>query len=96
MTEHSAVGFVYFFLGEYTNILTNSYLIVLLFFGGSSIIISTIFTFFFIALGVWVRAILPRIRLDFLLKLGWSKILPITLGYLILIPSIILSFDIYT
>ena len=96
MTEHSAVGFVYFFLGEYTNILTNSYLMVIQFFGGSYILTSTIFTFFFIALGVWIRAILPRIRLDFLLKLGWSKILPLTLGFLLLVPSIILTFDIYT
>lgn len=95
MTEHSAMGFAYFFLGETTNILTNCYFMVLLFFGGSLIFFSTLFTFFFIALVVWVRAILPRIRLDYLLKLGWSKILPLTLGYLLLVPSIILTFDIF-
>ncbi len=95
MTEHSAIGFTYFFLGEYTNIQTNCYFMVIQFFGGSLIFFSTIFTLFQIALVVWVRATLPRIRLDLLLKLGWSKILPLTLAYLLLVPSIIITFDIF-
>jgi NADH-quinone oxidoreductase subunit H len=35
-TEHSAIGFVYFFLAEYTAILTISTLFFVLFFGISS------------------------------------------------------------
>jgi NADH:ubiquinone oxidoreductase subunit H len=34
-TEHSSIGFVFFFLGEYTNILTISTLFFVLFFGVS-------------------------------------------------------------
>ncbi len=43
---------------------------------------------------LWVRAALPRLRFDQLLTLGWVDILPITIGYLIILPSLILTFDI--
>lgn len=39
---------------------------------------------------LWVRAALPRLRFDQLISLGWVEILPITIGYLIFLPSLIL------
>ncbi len=43
---------------------------------------------------IWVRAALPRLRFDQLLSLGWVDILPICIGYLIFLPSLIFTFDI--
>jgi len=91
--EYSAVGFVLFFLAEYSNIILMSCLIVILFLGGwlpwlSLINISTtlwfaiklllvIFTF------IWIRGSLPRYRYDQLMNLGWKSILPISLAFLV-------------
>ncbi len=93
MTEHSAVGFAYFFLGEYTNIITISTLFVQFFFGGTNQIINSLLILFTLFLVVWVRSSLPRVRLDHLFKLGWSNILPLTIAYITLIPCLIFSFD---
>jgi NADH-ubiquinone oxidoreductase chain 1 len=88
-TEHSAIGFVYFFLGEYTSILTISTLGSILFFASS-----LSFSFTFLIFILWIRAVLPRFRFDMLLKLGWTVLLPFTLVYcVILIPSFLITFD---
>jgi NADH:ubiquinone oxidoreductase subunit H len=93
MTEHSAVGFVYFFLGEYTNIITISTLMVIFFFGGVNIFLNSLLVVFVLFLVIWVRSTLPRVRLDHLFKLGWANILPFTIAFIIFIPCIIFSFD---
>jgi NADH:ubiquinone oxidoreductase subunit H len=64
-TEHSAFTFAYFFLGEYTNIITFSFLF-LIFFN------ALFFLFLFIIL--WLRALLPRNKFDQLLFLGWADL----------------------
>jgi len=107
-TEHSSVPFVFFFLGEYSSIVLFSSITAILFLGGYSmpeIIINDsiiniqaiilglktcIFTFFF----VWFRATLPRLRYDQLISLCWLNLLPVAVGFIILIPSILISFDI--
>jgi NADH-quinone oxidoreductase subunit H len=66
-TEHSAVGFAFFFLGEYTNILTLSTFYFIFFFG----IEMALPIIFFI---LWIRASLARLRFDQLLHLGWAQI----------------------
>jgi NADH:ubiquinone oxidoreductase subunit H len=86
-TEHSAISFAYFFLGEYTSILVISTLFHILFFG-----VSMALPFIFFML--WIRATLARLRFDQLLKLGWSNILPFTIVYIMLIPILIYTFDI--
>lgn len=82
--EYSAVGFVLFFLAEYSNILLMSVLFVILFFGGwGSILGKSLFffskCFFFFFLFVWIRASFPRYRYDQLMSLGWKVILPLSL-----------------
>jgi NADH-quinone oxidoreductase subunit H len=80
--EHSGVSFAYFFLGEYTNILTISTLFFILFFGISQGVPLVFFMF-------WLRASLARLRFDQLLGLGWANILPFTIGYVMfLIPLV--------
>jgi len=102
--EYSAMSFALFSLGEYSNMLLMSSLNVILFFGGwlspFSFLSNGSFWFglkiiFFVILYVLMRAILPRYRYDQLMFLGWKVFLPISLGYLILIFSLIYSFDSY-
>ena len=81
-TEHSGIGFVFYFLAEYTSIITISTLFFLFFFGISM-------SLPFILLILWVRAALPRMRFDQLLSLGWLEMLPLTIGYMICLPSLL-------
>lgn len=85
-TEHSAVSFAYFFLAEYTNMITLSTVFFILFFGVSMCVP---FLFFFI----WMRASLARLRFDQLMLLGWTSFLPITVGYLMFLPCWVYTFD---
>jgi NADH-ubiquinone oxidoreductase chain 1 len=107
-TEHSSVPFVFFFLGEYSSIVLFSCLTAILFLGGynlpelfindsllnlQAIILglkTCIFCFFF----VWFRATLPRLRYDQLISLCWLNLLPVAVAFIILVPSILIAFDI--
>lgn len=87
MTEHSAITFTFLFLGEYTNIVTISTVLSLIFFGAYTPII----VYFFI----WIRATLPRLRFDQLLRMGWQYLLPFLIGFLLMEPSLLYSLDLY-
>ena len=91
MTEYSSYPFACFFLAEYTNILTISTLFSILFLGLSVGQGAHLILVFFM---IWLRASLARLRFDQLLKLGWSHILPFTMGYIIFLPSFLFSLDI--
>lgn len=104
--EYSAMTFALFFLGEYANMLLMSTFAAILFLGGwlpplnltlFTIIPSTIWLCLKIALGVTffivTRATLPRYRYDQLMQLGWKCFLPLTLGYLLLVTGILISFN---
>lgn len=102
--EYSAMGFALFSLGEYANMLLMSSINVILFFGGwlpPLAILGFIpgsFWFglkicFFVILFVWMRAALPRYRYDQLMNLGWKAFLPISLSYLILTFTTLVSFN---
>ena len=102
--EYSAMGFALFSLGEYANMLMMSSINVILFFGGwlppfeFLEFIPGSFWFgikicFFVILFVWMRAALPRYRYDQLMGLGWKTFLPLSLSYLMLTSSILISFN---
>jgi NADH-quinone oxidoreductase subunit H len=89
--EYSAVGFVLFFLAEYTSILLMCSLIVLFFLGGwlpitlLPISLPTFLWFVLKVVGVvfifiWIRGTLPRYRYDQLMTLGWKVILPLSIA----------------
>lgn len=107
-TEHSSVPFVFFFLAEYCSIVLFSCITSILFLGGyhmpelfindsfinlQSIILgfkTCIFCFMF----VWVRATLPRMRYDALIELCWLNLLPVCVAFIILVPSVLIAFNI--
>lgn len=104
--EYSAMTFAQFFLGENINILLMCTLISILFLGGwLPLITLNIFNFipnsfililkmiFLLFSFVWVRVTFPRYRYDQLMRLGWKIFLPLSLGFLIFISSILLSFN---
>ncbi len=84
-TEYSSMRFALFFVAEYMNIFTWSLICVLLFGGGwNGPVLPDIFwllakTYLVIFLVIWVRATLPRVRVDQLMGLGWRLLLPASL-----------------
>lgn len=107
-TEHSSVPFVFFFLAEYSSIVLFSSITSIFFLGGYNIpelfindsilslqpIILGLKTCIFCFMFVWFRATLPRMRFDALIELCWLNLLPIAVAFIILIPSILIAFDI--
>lgn len=104
--EYSAMSFALFFLAEYSNIILMCSMIVILFLGGWFPLINiwplniipgvfwfAVKTLFFIFLFILVRGTLPRYRYDQLMRLGWKIFLPISLGFLLILSSILISFN---
>ena len=108
MTEHSGMIFVFFYLAEYSGVVFMSTFSTILFLGGygfpeiitnntfinlQSIILALkalLFMFFF----VWVRATFVRQRYDRLMIFCWTQLLPMSIALLILVPSLLIAFDI--
>jgi NADH-quinone oxidoreductase subunit H len=103
--EYSAMGFTLFFLGEYTNILVMSTLSTLFFLGGwlppfNFLFLQWFPPLFWLALKVnlivfifiWVRAAFPRYRYDQLMRLGWKVFLPLSLGWVVFVSGLLISF----
>jgi NADH-quinone oxidoreductase subunit H len=104
-TEYSSIRFALFFLAEFMNVITMSAIIVTLFLGGPAgptffgpdlmwgpiWFFGKVFCFLFVF--VWFRATLPRFRYDQLMDLGWKVLIPIALGWLLLLAAIRIGND---
>jgi len=99
-TEYSSISFALFFLAEFMNTVTVSAIAVTLFLGGPNgpsigflpdlwpvvWFMGKLLIFLFVY--VWFRATLPRFRYDQLMDLGWKKLIPLALYWLLLIAAL--------
>ena len=106
-TEYSSIRFGLFFLAEFMNTVTMSGIIVTLFWGGPQglfdipvvpgAIEGTIWfiakVLLFLYVYVWFRATLPRFRYDQLMDLGWKILIPMSLGWFMLMAALRLGRD---
>ncbi len=88
LTEYSGLRWSLYQMAEYINMITVSAVASTLFFGGWSLFgleripVLSILIFLakvacFLFLFIWLRATLPRIRYDRLMRLGWQLLLPL-------------------
>lgn len=88
LTEYSGLRWSLFQMAEYINMITVSAVASTIFLGGWSFfglerfpLLSIVFFLlkvsFFLFLFIWLRATLPRIRYDRLMRLGWQTLLPL-------------------
>ena len=84
-TEYSGFKFAMFYMAEYINMIMVALLASMLFLAGWNwpvlppIVWLVVKMLFFLFLYVWVRATLPRLRYDGLMRLGWKVLLPLGL-----------------
>jgi NADH-quinone oxidoreductase subunit H len=108
-TEYSSIRFALFFLAEFMNTVTMSAIIVTLFFGGPAgptfgltgwvadyllpfaYFFGKLLVFLFVF--VWFRATLPRFRYDQLMDLGWKFLIPLALGWFVLLTAVKVAVD---
>jgi NADH-quinone oxidoreductase subunit H len=87
-TEYSGMRWGLFQMAEYINLIVLSGLSVTLFFGGWHVpwverldaygpIWFALKLLFFISVFIWIRASLPRLRYDQLMRFGWKVLLPV-------------------
>lgn len=87
IVEYGGMAFAAIYLAEYGFIQAMCSFASLLFWGAPGTITGTIFTIILIFSFIWVRSSLPRIRYDQLMGLGWTKILPFSISYLVFLSS---------
>ncbi len=100
-TEYSSIRFALFFLAEFMNTVTMSAIVVTLFLGGPSgpllgvlpdwlwpIVWFVAKLMVFLSVQVWFRATLPRLRYDQLMDMGWKLLIPLALGWLLIIAAV--------
>ena len=105
VTEYSSIRFALFFLAEFMNTITMSAITVTLFFGGPDGPVPHVAhlqwlwpilwflgkTIVFLFVFVWLRAALPRLRYDQLMDLGWKKLIPLSLGWLLIVAGFVVD-----
>jgi len=89
-TEYGGMRFGLFSMAEYINLITLSALCVTLFIGGwhgpewfwelSGPVWFIVKLFALLFVFIWIRATLPRLRYDQLMRFGWKALLPIALA----------------
>ncbi len=104
-TEYSGIRFALFYLAEFMNTITMSAIVVTLFLGGPDgpgfhiphlywifpILWFLGKTFLFLFAYVWFRAALPRLRYDQLMDLGWKRLIPLSLGWLLVVAGFVVD-----
>ena len=104
-TEYSSIRFALFFLAEFMNTITMSAITVTLFFGGPDGPVPHIphlywlwpilwflgKTIVFLFVFVWLRAALPRMRYDQLMDLGWKRLIPLSLGWMLIVAGFLVD-----
>ncbi|WP_426574317.1 NADH-quinone oxidoreductase subunit NuoH [Aquihabitans sp. McL0605] len=102
-TEYSGFRFAIFYLAEFLNAITMAAIIVTLFLGGPNgpVLIGPGWAWGFVwflikivvilYIFVWVRASVPRVRYDQLMDLGWKLLIPLGLGWLLVLVALQLA-----
>jgi NADH-quinone oxidoreductase subunit H len=105
MTEYAGVRFALYYLAEFMNTITVSAVAVTLFLGGPSgphinflpalwpVVWFFLKLFVFVSAYVWLRATLPRLRYDQLMDLGWKRLIPLALYWLLLVGALRIGDD---
>jgi NADH-quinone oxidoreductase subunit H len=98
-TEYSSIRFALFYLAEFMNTVTMSAIIVTLFLGGPAgpgfhvvrwlwpILWFLGKTVVLVLIQFWFRATLPRLRYDQLMDLGWKRLIPLSLFWLLVVAG---------
>src|SRR5437764_7647601 len=102
LTEYSGLRWSLYQMAEYINMITVSSVAATLFFGGwsffgfgleripgLSILVFLIKVAFFLFLFIWLRATLPRIRYDRLMRLGWQLLLPLAVLNVVITATVV-------
>src|SRR6266852_2157204 len=102
LTEYSGLRWSLYQMAEYINMITVSAVASTLFFGGwsffgfglenipgLSIVIFLVKVAIFLFLFIWIRATLPRIRYDRLMRLGWTLLLPLAVLNVIITATVV-------
>ena len=96
-TEYSGMRFGLFFLGEYISLIVLGSLVTVFFLGGwrgpffpplawfALKVLAVVFVM------IWMRATLPRLRYDQLMKLGWKVLIPVALLNIVLTGMVMLA-----
>jgi NADH-quinone oxidoreductase subunit H len=101
-TEYSAFKFGMFFMGEYTHMVTTSFLMAILFFGGwhcpwiaeagspwlLKVLVFAVKMSAFIFFYMLVRWTIPRFRFDQLMGLAWKVLIPMAMIYLVCVMCV--------
>ncbi|MFX0062702.1 MAG: NADH-quinone oxidoreductase subunit H [Candidatus Hermodarchaeota archaeon] len=104
-TELSAITYMYIMMAEYIHMFMGAALAVLIFFGGwtmpfglDQIIHPAVWfiikVYVLVAIEVWIRGALPRIRIDQLLDIGWKILVPLAIVNLLLAAVISINLEI--
>ncbi len=102
-TEYSGMRFAFFFLAEYANMILVSCIATVLFLGGWHApfeflgFIPPILWFLLKVYGLlffyfWIRATLPRLRYDQLMKFGWKVMIPLALANVVITSIVVFLF----
>ena len=102
LTEYSGLRWSLYQMAEYINMITVSAVASTLFFGGwsffgfgleripgLSILIFLLKVAIFLFLFIWIRATLPRIRYDRLMRLGWTLLLPLAVLNVVITATVV-------